>query len=797
MKADNNSLTEHDRVDLKNKTYNIFIEPSHHDYMRWMIALANAEKKENLKSMLEGSQSVPKPYLGGSGFEIRQWRTHGNFQTPWFQENYDNGYYKKDREYYMVLEFPDNIKELVGPGLGALVVRLDVDTREEEGWQEDVAYKKGSGYKLYEEDKSWEDAEAHCQSEGGHLASILTESEQHEVKIAANLKVVWVGGSDQEEEGVWKWSDGSSWNYTRWRSGMGVRGKEANCLNSRENGWFDGDCNFKYSFVCQSKKIVEQGQKSINLRFDSIEVGFTSFKVWYSYQYTKHKVLDSWENKLMTGFRLSWKIENPFLVTQMEFITDEMGKIIETPGFRGNRYQEGFHLTNQAYKATLLTLKANADEVGNGSLVIHLDVDTREAKGWQEEVTYRIGIKYTLYTKRKTWSDADLYCRSQEGKLAMILNESDLKEIKLVAKGNRVWIGASDALEEGVWKWTDQSLVVYTNWDYGSGNNGKGSNCVFLDYYQWYDWFCAARHAFVCQSDPSTLTGNTSITLEYRKKEIDFSQIEVQYNYIFNSSLNLMDIWKDKRMTGFRLNWYLQDSNGSRITEVKSNWRPKDWKTEVLDPRYLDPYLVRMVQLASRARASNITREEVIKQIIQEKSNLIDVGSIKYFSMCSGGHIKPEHNLQVFNSIHIQKIENESKTEILDEDIKTGFMMFSAIVYCSEPVGLYQFLHNLLSNQSPRTIIQATVNTIQSVNIRNGENRKGMNKFFLALDSIFNLQFGKILLATSSPLQLEAMIAKDWPYFSHYAKEINQCLSGTSCQGVTDIVNTLGKFKSP
>ena len=41
-------------------------------------------------------------------------------------------------------------------------------------------------------------------------------------------------------------------------------------------------------------------------------------------------------------------------------------------------------------------------------------------------------------------------------------------------------------------------------------------------------------------------------------------------------------------------------------------------------------------------------------------------------------------------------------------------MMFSAFVYCSESVALSQFLDSLLSTQSPMTIIQATVNTIES-----------------------------------------------------------------------------------
>ena len=66
--------------------------------------------------------------------------------------------------------------------------------------------------------------------------------------------------------------------------------------------------------------------------------------------------------------------------------------------------------------------------------------------------------------------------------------------------------------------------------------------------------------------------------------------------------------------------------------------------------------------------------------------------------------------------------------------------------------------------------------------------------FSSPFDNIFNFQLGKILLATASGPQLEAMMAKDWPYFNHYSEEIDQCLSGASCQGVTEHLISLGSL---
>ena len=121
-----------------------------------------------------------------------------------------------------------------------------------------------------------------------------------------------------------------------------------------------------------------------------------------------------------------------------------------------------------------------------------------------------------------------------------------------------------------------------------------------------------------------------------------------------------------------------------------------------------------------------------------------------------------------------------------------GFKIFSLIVHCPETTfKLYQFLDGLLSSESLRTIIKATVNTIQSDDIK-GTNKKMVNEFYLALNHTFDFQYGKILLATSTFSKLKTMMEKDWPYFTPYSQEIKQCLSGASCQGIINIVSSSG-----
>ena len=130
--------------------------------------------------------------------------------SPGFREDYnDVEFYLHDHSLTSTLEFPKDLAKQVGSG--ALVIQLEVDTREEEGLNKDVQYSSGHTYELkYEVEKKWVDAEAHCQEEGGHLASNLIEEEQDEVMIAADQWFpLWIGGNDNEKEGFWSRSDGS------------------------------------------------------------------------------------------------------------------------------------------------------------------------------------------------------------------------------------------------------------------------------------------------------------------------------------------------------------------------------------------------------------------------------------------------------------------------------------------------------------------------------------------------------------------------------------------------------------
>ena len=130
VKAGNGTLTDENRKILKRGAYRIFIEQPHKDYVTEMLAFFHMG---NTDQVLKGFHSLPKPYKnenGENGFEIKMWNMNGTITSPWFGSKFQDEYYLQDRDYHMVLQLPDDIKDQVGSG--SLIIDLEVDIRVED-----------------------------------------------------------------------------------------------------------------------------------------------------------------------------------------------------------------------------------------------------------------------------------------------------------------------------------------------------------------------------------------------------------------------------------------------------------------------------------------------------------------------------------------------------------------------------------------------------------------------------------------------------------------------------------------
>ena len=109
-----------------------------------------------------------------------------------------------------------------------------------------------------------------------------------------------------------------------------------------------------------------------------------------------------------------------------------------------------------------------------------------------------------------------------------------------------------------------------------------------------------------------------------------------------------------------------------------------------------------------------------------------------------------------------------------------------------EAVKLGIFYKNLIENESPRTLVMATMKHI-SPNSNKFDNKNLLHELFTELDKEYNFQLGPALIAISSECQLEEMAKLELPFFTNYKELINKCIGeGQDCSQLDALVQSSG-----
>ena len=71
-----------------------------------------------------------------------------------------------------------------------------------------------------------------------------------------------------------------------------------------------------------------------------------------------------------------------------------------------------------------------------------------------------------------------------------------------------------------------------------------------------------------------------------------------------------------------------------------------------------------------------------------------------------------------------------------------------------------------------------------------------MKTFYDVLAGTLKLDYGNILLATSTKSQLQALIDNDWPFFTNTTDLLKDCLMNSDCDDIQEIIQELGLYLS-
>ncbi|XP_051540895.1 CD209 antigen-like protein E [Myxocyprinus asiaticus] len=127
-----------------------------------------------------------------------------------------------------------------------------------DGW----IYYQFSFYYISSERESWNESRIYCTERGADLLIINNTKEQEFVKNITVGSIMWIGLTDSDEEGTWKWVDGSTltagtgdlmriccfrfWGYMEPNGNTGE-----NCALTLSSKLADYPCNYKYKWICE------------------------------------------------------------------------------------------------------------------------------------------------------------------------------------------------------------------------------------------------------------------------------------------------------------------------------------------------------------------------------------------------------------------------------------------------------------------------------------------------------------------------------------------------------------------
>merc|ERR1719334_2493226 len=111
-------------------------------------------------------------------------------------------------------------------------------------------------YLYHPEKADWGGAKDICEYDGGQLAVITGPIAQRRIaNTFGHKKEFWIGATDIEREGQFRWVNGESWKFSNWYKSQPNPGKGQHCLTfnywGKDTKWGDRHCLGSRPFLCE------------------------------------------------------------------------------------------------------------------------------------------------------------------------------------------------------------------------------------------------------------------------------------------------------------------------------------------------------------------------------------------------------------------------------------------------------------------------------------------------------------------------------------------------------------------
>ena len=204
----------------------------------------------------------------------------------------------------------------------------------------------GHTYMLFESNASWHKAKLVCERNGGHLATVSSAEEDAFLTSFAG-QPFWLGATDIDAEGTWKWVTGEEYEYSHFDDGepnndsWGIERSE-NYLGSRSGKWNDYQGYTELAYVCEidtaalldlngkldgknQNYITGYGTADVYINGKQVSSGSMDYYAWFpvgtAYEFKNIKALEGKEYVGCTTGNLSGTLKEGSTNVQLEFRT--------------------------------------------------------------------------------------------------------------------------------------------------------------------------------------------------------------------------------------------------------------------------------------------------------------------------------------------------------------------------------------------------------------------------------------------------------------------------------------------
>uniref|UniRef100_A0A8C3QRN8 MRC1 protein n=1 Tax=Cyanoderma ruficeps TaxID=181631 RepID=A0A8C3QRN8_9PASS len=319
---------------------------------------------------------------------------------------------------------------------------------------------------------TFSEAKKTCERSSGYLTSIGDRYEQAYLTSLIGLsseKYFWIGLSDMEEQGIFKWVTGEGVLYTNWNAAM--PGKEAGCVALRTGNaaglWDVQNCEVKAKFLC--KKLAEK--VTVPVASETIS-----------------------DSKCPLGWDTSNSTNSCFKVKG-----DQKKSWFEARDFCREIGGDLAAIRNEEEQAVIENL------IKMQRFLFCVAAYEVTEDGWIVK-----GDKQYFFSPEKTSMEkARTFCKNNHGNLATIGNNSERKFLwKYILKNgklNSYLIGLIQN-NDRQFSWMSGSPVHYAAWAPGEPNfAGTQENCVVLNKKDglWNDVSCGFSNGYICERHKS------------------------------------------------------------------------------------------------------------------------------------------------------------------------------------------------------------------------------------------------------------------------------------------------------